>query len=90
MSWRMPAMCDNCPFQTNGRAIELAPGRFDGIKSAVLCGQPFHCHKTVHPRIFNTAPIEDWKECAGALAFRQDAGVEGAQRAWTELLKELS
>lgn len=86
MSWRMPAMCDNCPFQTNGRAIILSTDRFDGIKLAVLLGQAFHCHKTIH---FNTTPTEDWKECAGALAFRQESGAEGAMRAWEELLDDL-
>lgn len=48
---RLKRPCENCPFRTEG-AIELAPGRLDGIIQGMLTDDmaPFLCHKTVHSR----------------------------------------
>lgn len=41
--------CANCPFLKQG-AIELVPGRLDGIVKTLVSDDhsAFHCHKTVH------------------------------------------
>lgn len=43
--------CKNCPFKKKG-AIELMPGRLDGIIEELLSNdyQSFDCHKTVHSK----------------------------------------
>ncbi|HEE9763390.1 MULTISPECIES: hypothetical protein [Pseudomonas] len=48
---RLKRPCANCPFLKEG-AIELAPGRLDGIIEGLLEDDhsSFQCHKTVHSR----------------------------------------
>ena len=48
-SLRLKRPCANCPFLKVG-AIELAPGRLDGIIDSLTTNdfQTFQCHKTVH------------------------------------------
>lgn len=65
---RMPALCESCPFRTDGKAIELRPGRIEGIRAAVTLGADFACHKTTH----GAAPEE--KFCAGAWEHRMASG----------------
>ena len=82
MSWRMEKPCANCPFRGDDAAIHLSPKRLAGIKNAVLLGQPFHCHKTVHADATEWIVDEDgfeqpqkgehWRECAGALDYRTE------------------
>lgn len=49
MNFNMTQPCGNCPFKKEC-AIELAPGRVDGIKEHLLGSDynTFQCHKTVH------------------------------------------
>ena len=76
----MRQMRPHCPFRSDGDYLRRH--RWEGIKNAVLIGQPFHCHETVHtPR---TKWVEDddgseepiqgahWQECRGALDYRRD------------------
>ncbi|HGW3237511.1 TPA: hypothetical protein ACNKCC_005820, partial [Klebsiella pneumoniae] len=46
---RLKKPCANCPFRKEG-AIELAPGRLEGIINDIVENDmtTFHCHKTVH------------------------------------------
>jgi hypothetical protein len=46
---RLKKPCGNCPFRVKG-AIELQPGRLDGIIESLLADDrsTFQCHKTVH------------------------------------------
>lgn len=85
--WRMRALCANCPFRTDGAAIELRPGRLERIKEAVALSQPFHCHKTTHGQ----APGE--RQCAGALdyrdAFYREHGADGIKRLFEKIYEEL-
>ncbi|WP_153785301.1 hypothetical protein [Pseudomonas sp. EMN2] len=74
---RLKRPCVNCPFLKKG-AIELAPGRLEGIISALVEDDhsTFQCHKTVH-----SARGGEWDEdgnytasgheamCAGAAAY---------------------
>jgi len=47
--FRLKKPCSNCPFLKEG-AIELQPGRLDGIVKHLLADDwsTFRCHKTVH------------------------------------------
>lgn len=49
--YRLKRPCANCPFLKSG-AIELAPGRLEGIVNGLMEDDhsTFHCHKTVHSR----------------------------------------
>lgn len=51
MNLNLKKPCSNCPFLRVG-AIELSPGRLDGIIQDSLAddGINFQCHKTVHGR----------------------------------------
>lgn len=74
---RLKKPCANCPFRKEG-AIELRPGRLEGIISGMIERDhaTFHCHKTVHSKRGG-----DWDEhenyhpsgqeamCAGAAAY---------------------
>lgn len=74
--------CGNCPFLKDG-AIDLAPGRFDGIKAELLHDDTkiFQCHKTVH-----SAKGGEWDDdgnyhasgqeshCVGALIYLEKVG----------------
>ena len=46
-----PAMCGSCPFRTDGRAIDLDPGRLAQIKNYLLRAKTNKCHHdAVHNR----------------------------------------
>ena len=53
--------CSNCPFRCDGAAIELRPGRVEGIIKGLLADdfQTFTCHKTLD---------SERMTCAGAVA----------------------
>ena len=53
--------CSNCPFRCDGAAIELRPGRIEGIIKGLLADDflTFTCHKTVD---------SERMTCAGAVA----------------------
>lgn len=79
---RLKKPCDNCPFLVEG-AIELAPGRLDGIIEALLADDrtTFQCHKTVHSSRGgrwddggNCAPSAHEAMCAGAAALLMKRG----------------
>lgn len=77
--------CDNCPFRKEG-AIELQPGRVEGIIDSLLTDDhmAFHCHKTVDHDGFNDgvededddqyAPSGKEAMCAGAMVYLQKVG----------------
>lgn len=85
--WRMRAMCANCPFRTDGNAIELRPGRLERIKEAVALSQPFTCHKWIDE------PRSKRPECSGAIEYREtfyrENGAEGISRLFTKLFEEV-
>ena len=39
-----PAMCSSCPFRTDGRAIDLAPGRLAEIQVSLIHAKTHECH----------------------------------------------
>lgn len=49
MQFTLKKPCGNCPFKREG-AIELRPGRVEGIKEHLLSKDTnfFQCHKSVH------------------------------------------
>ena len=73
--------CDNCPFLKQG-AIELAPGRLDGIIHGLQSDfTVFHCHKTVHSSKGgewdddgNYSPSGNEALCMGSLAYAAKGG----------------
>jgi hypothetical protein len=65
----MPAKCENCPFQTNGKAIALRPGRVREIKTDIMKGFMHICHKTGHD-----ADTPD-RSCWGAVDYMADHGI---------------
>lgn len=71
----MQKPCDNCPFRKEG-AIDLAPGRLDGIKQDLLDSDwtTFQCHKTTHRGEWNEdsgdyLPSGEESMCVGAGTF---------------------
>lgn len=80
--YRLKRPCNNCPFLKSG-AIELAPGRLEGIVNGLMEDDhsTFQCHKTVHSR--NGGEFDDDGEyhasgneamCFGAAAYLMKAG----------------
>lgn len=75
--------CKNCPFRKSG-AIELAPGRFEGIVKQLVDDDQstFLCHETVH----NARSGGEWSDegeyfatgresmCAGAMILLEKLG----------------
>ncbi|TXH13249.1 MAG: hypothetical protein E6R03_11665 [Hyphomicrobiaceae bacterium] len=78
--FRLKRPCNNCPFLKAG-AIELAPGRIEGIIQALMSDdlEAFPCHKTTHGGDFEYDPetgeevryVPDGREsyCVGAMAY---------------------
>ena len=60
--------CANCPFRCDGAAIELHPGRLEGIVEDLLRDdmRSFICHATL--------PLKDRMQCAGAVAVLNKMG----------------
>ncbi|KZX57958.1 hypothetical protein A3709_20315 [Halioglobus sp. HI00S01] len=80
--YRIKAPCSNCPFKKEG-AIDLAPGRLDGIVDALLSDDTttFLCHKVVHSKAGGAWSDDgDYQQsgseamCAGAAAFLMKIG----------------
>lgn len=68
--------CANCPFNKTG-AIELMPGRVEGIIKDLLNGRAtgFSCHKTVYKsRSCARRPKDSQKQCAGSLILLEKMG----------------
>lgn len=68
--------CANCPFNKVG-AIELMPGRVEGIIKDLLNGKAtgFSCHKTVYKnRSCSKREKENHKQCAGSLILLEKMG----------------
>lgn len=67
--WKVEAMCDNCPFATEGQGLvlqqSLGQRRWDGILTGLLKGDKFPCHKTTKETGNGTDLY-----CAGALEFQ--------------------
>lgn len=59
--------CANCPFRNDGAAIDLRPGRVEGIVSDLLEDdqRTFVCHKTLD---------KERKTCAGAVGIMHKLG----------------
>ncbi len=74
---RLRRPCSNCPFLKEG-AIELRPGRLDGILNDLLLNDTttFQCHKTVHHRKGGT-----WTDDGGYEASGHEAMCAGAAAA---------
>lgn len=78
---RLAKPCGNCPFLKQG-AIELEPGRTDGIIESLLKDDQstFQCHKTVHSSKGGTfkegsyTPSGHEAMCAGAAAVLMKRG----------------
>lgn len=79
---RLKTPCNNCPFLKKG-AIELRPGRLDGIVDDLLRDDmsTFQCHKTVHHKNGGEwdeegvyRPSGNEAMCAGAAAFLMKRG----------------
>ena len=81
-TWRMAAMCDNCPFAESGAGLHLrkslGPGRWREITSGLRHDHSFNCHKT-------TAETGDGSElmCAGSIEWMNARGVS------TNLLRQM-
>ena len=81
--FKLHSPCGNCPFLKFG-AIELAPGRLDGIVEQLVTDDhsTFHCHKTVHNDrtggVWNDEGhyVASGKEsmCAGAMIYLEKMG----------------
>lgn len=79
MKFNLKKMCANCPFRSDGAAIQLAEGRLEGIKADLLTDdyKTFMCHKTVHGKNGGEwdeegedyRPSGSESACVGALAF---------------------
>lgn len=79
--------CANCPFLKEG-AIELAPGRVEGILQELITGESsgFTCHKTVYAKTGgHWEDTDDGEryvrsgrecECVGALVALEKAGYQ--------------
>ncbi|POZ80231.1 hypothetical protein [Burkholderia contaminans] len=67
--------CENCPFLKSG-AIELAPGRVDGIVEQLVKDDhsTFQCHKTVH----NNRTGGKWDDAGGYTASGRESMCAGA------------
>lgn len=74
--------CANCPFRNDSKAIELQPGRREGIIERLLSGEDetFPCHATVyrpdsrnHDEEGNYRPV-DVSVCSGAAALARKFG----------------
>ncbi|MFC6674062.1 hypothetical protein [Marinobacterium aestuariivivens] len=72
--FRLKKPCQNCPFRIEG-AIELAPGRLEGIVKDIVENDmtTFHCHKTVHSKNGG-----EWDEEGNYVASGQEAMCAGA------------
>lgn len=74
VSWRMPTMCDSCPFAKSGKGRALAktlrPGRLAEIKRGLRGGERFLCHKTTDETGDGSKLV-----CAGALEYQEKQGV---------------
>lgn len=79
----MAKPCPNCPFLKVG-AIELNPGRLEGIIESLLRDDwtTFSCHKTVHSKHGGTwsddgdyTPSGKEAHCMGAMAYLKKIGM---------------
>jgi hypothetical protein len=72
--FRLKKPCANCPFRKEG-AIDLRPGRLDGIKADLLATDKasFPCHKTLNRSDLNDEGEYQYQGseamCAGAAAY---------------------
>ena len=68
--WRMPAMCDNCPFASRGKGLflrrTLRAGRWREILRGLRNDGHFTCHKTTRE-----TGDGSMKVCAGAIAWQE-------------------
>ena len=73
--------CANCPFRKDAGAIELNPGRREGIILALLTGeqQTFNCHATVYRKDGRNFQGDEYRpvdvsHCPGAAAVARKFG----------------
>ena len=87
MKYKMEALCDNCPFMEEGAGLQLrlslGKARWNGIKSDLVKGLHFLCHKTTNDGEW----VEDGngeeqyvkgggeKICAGSRFYQQKLGI---------------
>ena len=72
--WRMPSLCEDCPFAKSGLGKQLAdslhPDRLKLIKHGLRNGEYFVCHKTTRETGDGSNLV-----CAGALAYQEQRSV---------------
>ena len=79
MNLNLKRPCKNCPFLVEG-AIELRPGRVDGIVRGMLADDTstFFCHKTVHAKNADGRHIENDDGSITYVAGKKDSACVGA------------
>ncbi len=74
MKWRMDKPCVDCPFNSSGPGLRLrkslAATRWREIRSSLIQGNHFTCHKTTHEAGNGSNLI-----CAGAIEWQEERGV---------------
>jgi len=78
--------CENCPFRPKSRT-GTPRGRAE-IRSNVALGHSFHCHKTVYTGEIVVSPIRpesEWRECLGALKYRERVNLSRRRQVEAEL-----
>ena len=71
--WRVTKTCSNCPFNDEGKSLNLSAERMARIREGLDAGGSFNCHKTEYPEVFNTKPIGN-RMCAGAYNYLKAKG----------------
>jgi hypothetical protein len=88
MSWRMKAMCDNCPFQKSGAGLRLKRSlprlRWYGILKLLQRDGHFTCHKTSDETGDGSNLM-----CAGAIAWQEKRGLSSNLQRVMERLDRL-
>lgn len=65
--FRLKKVCNDCPFRSDHRIINLGAKRIKGIVSDLEDDdRPFSCHKTTEVSGFDSS---DYAQCIGALSF---------------------
>jgi hypothetical protein len=86
MNWRMPSMCDNCPFDTKGPGRHLRRSLRPGFWREILrmlryTGKHFTCHKTTHETGDGSMLV-----CAGSITWQNQRGLESDMQQCMERL----
>jgi len=82
----MPAKCGSCLWRTDGRAIELRPGRREEIEAYLREGTTHQCH-SVGP----LGPTGRGRQhtCAGSVEYMASVGIHDEQDRVLAILRSL-